>query len=472
MKKAATFHPPRALLILAIFVFSLVLSPRQAPAQQYEDRYSREEISQMLAPVALYPDPLLAQILMAATYPLELIEADRWVKRNPQVQGDALDAALLYQDWDPSVKALSHFPSILALMSERITETTHLGNAFLAQEPEVMEVVQNLRARAHARGNLVTTSQQKIIVQQETIIIQPANPRVIFVPYYDPLHVYGPWWYAAYPPYYWGPSGVRLGLGISYWPGIHFGFTFGNWSYFDWHRHYIHIDVYQRPRFVRQERWISTSGRWHHHPVHRRGVAYHHPATAVKYGQPPQRATGIRRDSHNLSNRSDRGRSPGLGVERIRVERDRRGDDRSRHERERERQDRDRLERDWQQRQMVERDQQVRERTARDQQARERAEREKQVSDRAAPGQQIRERAEREKQVREKANRDQKERDRSDQIEEGKGERSPGERGQPGQRRVDQGAGERGSNRQGAQPKAKSPRPERDADARTARQQR
>ena len=112
-----------------------------------------------------------------------------------------------------------------------------------------MDMIQELRAKAHAHGNLNTNKEQKIIIEKETIIIEPADPLVVYVPYYDPFYIYGPWWYPGYPPYYWGPSRVGLGVGISYWPGFYFGFAFGNWSYFDWHRHYIFIDV-DRNNFV------------------------------------------------------------------------------------------------------------------------------------------------------------------------------------------------------------------------------
>lgn len=207
MKAATIFHLTLGLLI--IFFFSL---PPQSLAQdssylEPSAKYREEELAQMLAPIALYPDALLSQVLMASTYPLEVIEADRWVRRNPELKDKSLEAALLSEAWDPSVKALCHFPSILALMSERITETTNLGNAFLAQEAEVMDMVQELRAKANAQGNLTTTSEQKVIVEKETIIIEPADPRVIYVPYYDPFYIYGSWWYPAYPPYYWGPPG-------------------------------------------------------------------------------------------------------------------------------------------------------------------------------------------------------------------------------------------------------------------------
>ncbi len=360
MKAATIFHLALGLFIIPFFVSCLVLTPPQAYAQDIDtlepsEKYSREELTQMLAPIALYPDTLLSQVLMASTYPIEVIEADRWVRMNPELTGESLDAVLLDQDWDPSVKAICHFPSILALMSKRISETTNLGNAFLAQEDEVMDMVQELRARAYAQNNLTTTSEQKVIVERETIIIEPADPRVLYVPYYDPYYVYGPWWYPAFPPYsYWGPPGVSLGFGLSFWPGFYFGFSFGNWSYFDWHHHYIHVDVHKRPRYVRQDRWVAKPGRWQHAPSHRRGVAYRDNATARKYGQSPPGARDFHRDTRGFP-------------ERQALDRDRRGDDLTKIDRAR--QDRERVERGEQERQRIVRDKQTRERAERSRQA-------------------------------------------------------------------------------------------------------
>jgi len=326
MKAATIFHPALGLLIILFFA-----PPPQSLAQDSDylepsEKYSREELAKMLAPIALYPDALLSQVLMASTYPIEVIKADRWVKRNPRAKGEALDAALLGKDWDPSVKAICHFPSILALMSERITETTNLGNAFLAQEAEVMYMVQELRAKAHAQGNLTTTSQQKVIVEKETIIIEPTDPRFIYVPYYDPFYIYGPWWYPAYPPYYWVPRGVSIGIGISYWPGFYFGFAFGTWSYFDWHRHHIFINVHKRPRYVRHDRWIPKPGRWYHAPRHRRGVAYRDKSTARKYGQYLYRSRGFQRDIRGFPKLRDRHRDRDRRVNvRTRIDRDKGG---------------------------------------------------------------------------------------------------------------------------------------------------
>jgi len=313
MKAATIYQFTIGLIIACSLVFGFTLLPTQARAQDDEAvetvaTYSREELAQMLAPIALYPDALLSQILMASTYPIEVIEADRWHKNNPNLQGDALDDALAAEYWDPSVKAICHFPDILALMSERIGETTDLGNAFLAQEAQVMDTVQELRAAARARGNLASNNRQTVVVEKETIIIQPADPRVVYVPYYDPYTIYGRWWYPAYSPWYWGPPGVNIGVGIGYWPGFFFSLNFGNWSYFDWHRHYVHIDVNRRPRYVRNDRWIAQPGRWQHAPLHRRGVAYRDNPTARKYGQTP-RAIQYRRDTRGFPERQELNRN-------------------------------------------------------------------------------------------------------------------------------------------------------------------
>lgn len=299
-------------IIVSFTVFGIV-SPQQAFAQdgafpELYEQYSQAELAQMLAPIALYPDTLLSQVLMASTYPIEVIEADRWIARRPELKGERLDDALLNKDWDPSVKAICHFPSILALMSERISETTNIGNAFLAQEGEVMDMVQELRARAYAQGNLYTSARQNVVVDREIIIIEPSDPHVIYAPYYDPFAIYGTWWYPAYPPYIWHPHGTSYVTGFSYWPGINFGFTFTNWSYFDWHRHHVHIDVHKRPRYVRHDRWTHVDSRWNHSPTHRRGFAYRDKATAWKFDQRPNHQKTIEVEHRSLTDRNDRNR--------------------------------------------------------------------------------------------------------------------------------------------------------------------
>jgi len=348
--KTTIFPLPRGLFIILFIVIYLASPPLSARAQDGDypaasGKFSREELAQMLAPVALYPDVLLSQVLMASTYPLEVIEADRWLGRNPGLKDEALDDALIDQSWEPSVKALCHFPSVLALMSDRITETTNLGNAFLAQEGEVMETVQDLRARARAQGYLASTANQNVIVEKETIIIEPADPRVIYVPYYNPYYVYGPWWYPGYPPYYWGPPGVSIGIGISYWPGFYFSFAFGSWCYFDWPHRYLYLDARHQPRYVRHDRWISRPGRWQHLPRHRRGGAYRDRSTAIRYGQSPRRTQDFRRDARGFSDTSDRNR----------LERDRKAPVRA----DREKQQRVRIVPDKQQRVTVEQERKV-----------------------------------------------------------------------------------------------------------------
>jgi hypothetical protein len=328
MNAATIFHRPLGLFIFPLLVAALLLTPQRVQSQNSPDArpaefYQREELAQMLAPIALYPDTLLSQILMASTYPIEVIEAERWIRTQPGLQDDALDRALLDKNWEPSVKAMVHFPSILALMSERITETTELGNAFLAQETEVLAMVQELRAQAHAQGHLNSTTQQRVLIEKETIIIAPADPRIIYVPYYDPFYVYGGWWYPAYPPYYWAPHGVSIGYGISYWPGFYFRFAFGGWSYFDWHRHTIYINVQQRPRYVRQDRWPERTVYWQHAPSHRRGVAYRDHATARKYGQPLPRTRSVAPDNRGLSHQRPQDR-PQRGNDRPVMESNRR----------------------------------------------------------------------------------------------------------------------------------------------------
>ena len=401
MKAATIIRLAIGLCIISFVISILAISLQQVQAQDSGDyteppeKYSREELTQMLAPIALYPDALLSQVLMAATYPIEVIEADRWVRKNPDLKDEALDEALLEKNWDPSVKAVCHFPSILALMSEKIVETTNLGNAFLAQEDEVMDIVQDLRAKAYARGNLSTSSEQKVIVEKETIIIEPADPRVVYVPYYDPVYVYGPWWYPAYPPYYWGPPGVSIGIGISYWPGFYFGFAYGGWSYFDWHRHYVYIDVYKRPRYVRHDHWHAKPGRWTHAPVHRRGVAYRDKPTAEKYGQYPYRTRDYRRDTRGYPESRDRDTR---GSDRAKIDRDRHEQRRVESERQVQQrtsqssQKRQRIEPDRQKQQRVESSRQVQQRTSQDSRERQRIEPDSQKQQRVESSRQVQQR--------------------------------------------------------------------------------
>jgi hypothetical protein len=161
-------------------------------------KYSAEQLEQMVSPVALYPDSLLSQTLMAATYPIQVVECERWVEQNPGVKGDQLDSALAAKDWDPSVKSLASFPDVLKRLNEDLEWVQDLGTAFLNQQKDVMDAVQRMRQKAQQAGSLKTTGQQKIVVEKQVIEIQPADPQVIYVPAYNPTVIYGPDWYAPY----------------------------------------------------------------------------------------------------------------------------------------------------------------------------------------------------------------------------------------------------------------------------------
>ena len=243
----------------------------------------------MLAPIALYPDPLLSQILMAATYPLEIVEAARWVNANPGLQGDEAVRAVEAQPWDPSVKSLVAFPQILAQMDQRLDWTQRLGNAFLAQQPQVMDTIQTLRRKAQSAGNLRSSDQMRIEDQDGGIALEPVNPQVAYVPYYDPLIVYGPWWWPSYPPVYWPAwPGYYAGPGIAYgfaWGvgvAISAGFFYGA---MDWHHHRVDVahvnNYYYRPGSVN-----VTPGPWQHDAQHRHGVPYRGTSVQQRYSRP------------------------------------------------------------------------------------------------------------------------------------------------------------------------------------------
>src|SRR5262245_16263822 len=233
---------------LLVLLMAFPLPGRVAAAQGDAPPLKPEEIEQLVAPIALYPDSLVSQILMASTYPLEVVEADRWVKQNANLKGDALGSALDKQSWDPSVKSLVQFPKVLSGMSEKLDLTQKMGDAFLAQQKDVLDAVQRLRAKAQAAGNLKTTNEQKVIVEQPTptqqttvIKIEPANPQVVYVPQYNPTVVYGAWPYPAYPPYAYYPfAGAALGFATGVAMGAAWGWAFGGCN---WGGGHVDIDV-------------------------------------------------------------------------------------------------------------------------------------------------------------------------------------------------------------------------------------
>jgi hypothetical protein len=266
-----------------------------ARAQDGRRPFTREELDQMLAPIALYPDALLSQILMAATYPLEVVAAARWSRANPGLKGDAAVAAVANQDWDVSVKSLVAFPQVLAQMDEQLDWTQKLGDAMLGQQQDVADSVQRLRAEAAAAGNLTSNSQQAVSYlgsgDDRMIVIEPASPSAIYVPYYNPVWAYGRWPYADYPPYYYPPRpaygyGTPLVNGFMFGVGLAAaGAIFGGWN---WNRGHSYVNVNVN-RAVNIDRSFNAAnvndGQWQHNVDHRRGVAYRDPVTRQQFGQ-------------------------------------------------------------------------------------------------------------------------------------------------------------------------------------------
>jgi hypothetical protein len=284
------------LMILALITPFNVVSPVVSAQEESKQVFSKEELEQVLAPIALYPDSLIAQILMASTYPLEVVQAERWAKQNKDLKGDALTAALEKQQWDPSVKSLVNFPQVLAMMSEKLDITQRLGDAFLAQQKEVMDTIQILRKKAEAQGNLKTTKEQKVIVEKETqtIVIEPANPQVVYVPTYNPVVVYGAWPYPAYPPYpYYPPSYVPGAAVWGFAAGVAVGAAWGYaWGGCNWRGGDVDVNVMRnaninnninRGNYARQQ--PAGGGNFQHNPEHRKGVSYRDQGTAQKYNR-------------------------------------------------------------------------------------------------------------------------------------------------------------------------------------------
>ena len=309
-----------ALRRLVALMFSLlVLAPLTALAQNQptppnqptpaamsgEQLLKAGELDALVAPIALYPDNLLSLVMMASTYPLEVVVADRWVKENKKLKGDQLKAAVDKQDWDDSVKSLIATPDVLSMMSTKLDWTRKLGDAVLAQQSDVMDAIQRLRTKAEANNKLASSKQQKVTKTQqqgkEVIAIEPTDPDTLYVPYYDPGVVYGPWPYADYPPYYFGYPGYIAGGLIATGLAFGAGWALGNWGSggnywgggFNWNNNNINID---RPRpnppggGLRPTNPIAGGGnRWEHRPEHRQGVRYNNPRVEQRFGNNDRR---------------------------------------------------------------------------------------------------------------------------------------------------------------------------------------
>jgi hypothetical protein len=282
-----------AALLIPSHVVSSPLPPPQAAARTTSAaKIPNDQLDSLVAPIALYPDPLLAQALAASTYPLEIIQLQQWMTKHPDLKGEALAAAVEKEDWDPAVQGLAGLPDVVKRLGDDIRWTTDLGNAFLAQQSDVMDAVQRMRKKASDAGNLKTTEQQKVTTQvvqtKEVIVIQQASPQVIYVPAYNPVVVYGPPIY-PYPPIYYPPvgyyaAGVAIGFGVGVAMGAFWG---GGWGYGPrWGYGSVNINVNNRyvNHYNRYNTYNRYGGNWSHNPAHRGGAPYADRNTANRFG--------------------------------------------------------------------------------------------------------------------------------------------------------------------------------------------
>jgi Protein of unknown function (DUF3300) len=277
-----------ALLFLALTVLGsrCVLPQDQPPPPQLpppNQALTPDQLDDLVAPIALYPDPLLSQLLVASTYPLEVVEAYQWLQHNPGLSGPALTQAVQQQNWDPSVQALVVFPDVLKRLNDDVTWTTNLGNAFLAQQQDVMDAVQRMRQRAQQAGKLASSPQENVIPTtdngQPVIEIEPTDPAVIYVPVYNPAWIWGPPLWYPYPGWFWPAPGFGFGIGINM--GFYFGFGWHGWGGWGWHPGWGSHAVIVNNAFIHQYNFNSShlanvhgTSVWQHDPAHRAGVPY------------------------------------------------------------------------------------------------------------------------------------------------------------------------------------------------------
>ena len=284
--KCARFYLLSTLLLAPLLLVG-------AASAQDGEALPQEQLDQLLAPVALYPDALLSQVLMASTYPVDVAAAAKWSAANRDVSGDAAVTAVADMPWDPSVQSLVAFPQALAMMGDKPDWVQQLGDAFLADPGAVMDTVQGLRKRAREQGNLESSEQQTVVVQQAEpqqtiIVVEPADPQVIYVPAYNPTIIYGTWWWPRYPPpFYWPPPpyyGYAVAAGIAFGVGI--VATRALWGGCNWRGRNVNINV-NRYNSINANRQINASGNnvsWNHDAKNRKGVPYAAARSREKFG--------------------------------------------------------------------------------------------------------------------------------------------------------------------------------------------
>jgi hypothetical protein len=249
---------------------------------------SADQLDSLVAPLALYPDPILSQVLVASTYPLEIAEAAQWLGQNSSLSGKALADAAAKQPWDASVQALVMFPDLLKRLSQDISWTSDLGNVFLAQQDGVMQAIQRMRLRAQQKGMLQSNSQQTVSTTmdngQSYIVIEPASPQVVYVPQYDPAAIWGPPLYYPYPAIYYPPAASFISFGLGFAVGAFWGGGWGGWG---WGAGWGHNNVVINNNFISSNHFnrvnVANGNNWLHNPAHRGGVPYTNPAVANRY---------------------------------------------------------------------------------------------------------------------------------------------------------------------------------------------
>ncbi len=353
MKKSLSYKPLRSLARNALAVLcSFLLLPNSvvpaftvqekpaagAPAEQEPaPKIPPDQLDSLVAPIALYPDPMLAQVLAASTYPLEIVQLQQWLEKNSTLKDKALADAVGKQPWDPSVQGLAAMPDLVKRLASDIQWTTDLGNAFLAQQSEVMDAVQRMRKKAQDAGNLKSTEQQKVetkvVESKQVIVVQQANPEVVYVPSYNPTVVYGPPVY-PYPPIYYPPPGYyAAGVAISFGVGLAMGAAWGGgWGYgcgwggnnditinnnnnFNRNSNInggnrTNINGGNRPSTQPSGGRGSGGNNWQHNPQHRGGTPYGNRDTAQKYGGTTRGASASDRQAGARQNISQQGNRP------------------------------------------------------------------------------------------------------------------------------------------------------------------
>jgi len=349
IKKALRSRPYRkiaqefvAVLCSALLLPGVVMpqgqpqQPVAASSQQEAAKISPDQLDSLVAPIALYPDPMLAQVLAASTYPLEIVQLQQWLEKNKALKDKALVDAVEKQPWDPSIQGLAALPDVVKFLADDVQWTTDLGNAFLAQQNDVMEAVQRMRQKAQGLGNLKTTEQQKVetkvVESKQVIVIEQANPEVIYVPSYNPTVVYGAPIY-PYPPIAYPPVGYyAAGMAISFGVGLAMGAAWGGgWGYGCGWGGNNNITINNNNNFNRNSninggnrnninggnrpsnqpaRGGAGGNNWQHNPQHRGGTPYGNRDTANKFGGTTRGASVADRQAGARQNLSQQGNRP------------------------------------------------------------------------------------------------------------------------------------------------------------------